>query len=445
MVSALLQVGCGGGSDDSQPETTDKGEKAIAKKMPPKPTSDKPPSSEPEKKEGMVFIPEGSFIAGTPPGTVPRCPDEEMEGVKVNLTGFYIDEYPMPGPGKPPTVNVSWGQAKKECEAAGKRLCTELEWERVCKGTDNSRFPYGDIWDVGNCGAKKKTGSQPPLGSLPMCVTEEGVHDMTGYVWEWTASKWGIPGSAQNDKVLRGGNKRLGKLANRCANRFHKPAETSTENIGYRCCAGDANKSKVNVELAQGPKFEKADMPVEDWKTLKTDEGNLDIIDDYRGVRRVEQLKDPAELFNREKSDYPLSRLAGDSLIWRPVQNSSIYVMNALYKMHRSRGEGSLGTLLIFAEKDPSGVMRFLALFDRPDEGGEQPLFYANPRKNGDLEVILVWKTSSGPTALATKVKYNCGRIRLKPVKWLTVNNAQLPVPPKVPNLKPVYTPGEGV
>ena len=72
-------------------------------------------------------------------------------------------------------------------------------------------------------------------------------------------------------------------------------------------------------------------------------------------------------------------------------------------------------------------------------------MFYTNPRDDGDLDILLNWQTPSGPVALATKAKYNCGRIRIKPDKWLIVNGAAQAVPKTVPNLEPVYTPGEGV
>jgi formylglycine-generating enzyme required for sulfatase activity len=440
ILAASLISGCG-----SNETASEGGAESTAKPNPSAVGSQPAPAAEVEKKEGMVFIPEGKFIAGTPPGTVPRCPNEEMQGTEVALQGFYIDEYPSTGPGQPPKTEVTWEQAKQACESGGKRLCTEMEWERACKGNDNSVFPYGAIWDMNKCGAKQKTGKQPALGSLPGCVTEEGVHDMNGFAWEWTNDDWGIAGADQGSKVLRGGHKRYGKLANRCANRTKKPADTVSERIGYRCCAGDTNSAMVRVTLAQGARFEKASMPVDEWKALKTDTANLDIIDDYRGVRRLEQHKDPASVFSRAKSSYPFSRLAGDSILWRPAPNSNIYVMNAVYKMHRGLGKDSNGTLLIFAEKDPSGVMRFLAMFDRPDSGGESPLFYTNPRENGDLDIILTWQTPNGPTALVAKAKYNCGGIRIKPDKWLIVNDAALAVPTTVPNLKPVYTPGEGV
>lgn len=54
-------------------------------------------------------------------------------------------------PGLVPQAYVSYYSAKRMCEAASKRLCTELEWTTACRGERNTQFPYGDTYQAGRC------------------------------------------------------------------------------------------------------------------------------------------------------------------------------------------------------------------------------------------------------------------------------------------------------
>ena len=95
-------------------------------------------------------------MAGTPPEQFPRRADAEMRGEQVILRDFFIDKYPYPNEeGAIPKTNVTQPQAAAICADAGKRLCTELEWERACKGTRNTTYPYGNKYRAEIC----KTGS----------------------------------------------------------------------------------------------------------------------------------------------------------------------------------------------------------------------------------------------------------------------------------------------
>ena len=84
---------------------------------------------------GMVWVPAGTLRAGSAIDDVPRVADAEMPGVDVALGGFYIDVLPFPDEqGAIPSTNVSREEAATLCQSKGKRLCSELEWERACKG-----------------------------------------------------------------------------------------------------------------------------------------------------------------------------------------------------------------------------------------------------------------------------------------------------------------------
>ncbi len=79
-------------------------------------------------------MPNGALVAGTPPDAFPRLADEEIPGEQFILNGF-IDVFPYPNEeGAIPLTNVSQEEARGLCAEKSKRLCTELEWERACKG-----------------------------------------------------------------------------------------------------------------------------------------------------------------------------------------------------------------------------------------------------------------------------------------------------------------------
>lgn len=209
-------------------------------------------TAEPAPRPGMVWVPPGPLVAGTPYGKTPRVPDEEMPGEQIVMHGFHVDVYPFPNePGALPQTSVTQADAIAACVAQGKRLCTELEIERACKGPQNTMYEYGDVYRAGACGTG--TGRAPgPNGMNPTCASGFRVHDLHGGAWTWTASPWKRDPAKQGLVAIRGGNGPLGELIGRCANgRGVKPDATLTD-LGFRCCAGDPNPFEVNIEVARG-------------------------------------------------------------------------------------------------------------------------------------------------------------------------------------------------
>lgn len=71
------------------------------------------------------------------------------------------------------------------------RIPTEAEWEKVCRGINQTIFPWGDNFEKGLCNVKSSGHLQ---------TTEVGFYDksgnyecfdLIGNVWEWTSSLWG--------------------------------------------------------------------------------------------------------------------------------------------------------------------------------------------------------------------------------------------------------------
>ena len=201
---------------------------------------------------GMVWIPEGTLVAGTPPEQLPRIADEEMPGEQLVLHGFFIDIFAQPNEeGAIPETGATLAHAAKVCTDQGKRLCSELEWERACKGPENTTYEYGDRYRAEAC-ITGRSSRMLPSGYRPACRSEFGVRDMHGGVWEWTGSHFGR-GRDANLFTLRGGNGAAGEVVGRCANSMARAPETISSQIGFRCCKGEVNEARVDFRIETGP------------------------------------------------------------------------------------------------------------------------------------------------------------------------------------------------
>lgn len=102
--------------------------------------------------------------------------------------------YYRPDPERLPMNCVDWNDAKTYCEFIGARLPTEAEWEYAARGQgDDIRYPWGEaepncnlaITDQGGRGCGRRT--LWPVCSVPKGNTAQGLCDMAGNAWEWTA------------------------------------------------------------------------------------------------------------------------------------------------------------------------------------------------------------------------------------------------------------------
>jgi formylglycine-generating enzyme required for sulfatase activity len=219
---------------------------------------ERPPPARP----GMAWISAGTLRAGTPPDRVPRIAEEELPGTALPMNGFYIDLLPYPNEASAiPTSNVTREDAANLCAAKGKRLCTEFEWERACKGPANSTYEYGDAYRAATCGtgAPAAHTARHPSGERALCKSGFGVQDLHGAMWEWTDSAWtrGTAPPSAGLFVLRGGNAEAGELVGRCANALARKPTLKNPTVGFRCCAGPKNAPPANFEQKKGLVFER--------------------------------------------------------------------------------------------------------------------------------------------------------------------------------------------
>jgi hypothetical protein len=215
---------------------------------------------------GMIWVPPGTLRVGTPADRVPRVADEEPAGQPVEMSGYYIDLLPYPNePGAIPTTNVTRDEAEQLCTGKGKRLCTELEWERACKGPENASYEYGDAYRAAACGTgvSSEEAARRPSGEHAGCKSGFGPADMHGGVWEWTDSAWGRGSKDRSLGVLRGGNAVAGELVARCANAIGRPTGKRSPTMGLRCCAGTRNEATVQLTVKGTPGLQTVGSPEE--------------------------------------------------------------------------------------------------------------------------------------------------------------------------------------
>lgn len=228
---ALLLSGCSGGPRN---ERADSGPPAVPAAPPPPESPAPPPEPEPPHAPltagEVVAIPAGIVRVGSAPGTVGRDPRREADLVPVEVPAFTIDRLPYPNdPGQPPRTGVTREEASALCAAEDKRLCTELEWERACKGDTTREYPGAQGFDVESC-------SLDPLScASPLDVVSLGVS-----TFEWTATDVSrYLGSERYSAVVRGGRTSDPAPEHRCGARHALAPDDSGPEIGFRCCAGE--------------------------------------------------------------------------------------------------------------------------------------------------------------------------------------------------------------
>ncbi len=196
-----------------------------------------------------VEIPSGTFQAGSQPGTPGRRPGVEPTLHSVELGSFEIDRLPFPNdPARPSTTGLTRDEARTKCAESGARLCTELEWERACKGPESKPFPTGDQFDS-RC-----------LANPNQCATGFDVLGMGMAHREWSASDVGA--AADLMAVVRGSTVQSSDDEHRCAKRLGIRANSRDNDVGFRCCKGAPNAALVK-EPTLGRAFEKMQLNIQ--------------------------------------------------------------------------------------------------------------------------------------------------------------------------------------
>jgi len=310
MAGSALALACGRAPTGSPSAST-----AAAAASAPAAGSVRPPNRAAEV-NARVSIPGGKFRSGSRPGDAGRRPELEPKEQEVELGPYQIDRLPFPNdPGKPALTGVSREEAKRRCAEAGARLCTELEWERACRGPASEAFPTGASWD-------RRCGDDPQV-----CASGFDVLGMGAALREWTASDV-IPTDkdAARRAAVRGGSRQAPEHEHRCAGRNGIDGDTKGEDLGFRCCAGPPNAAVVK-EPALGQTFERAKIGAEELeKALRADPRTEALAKDVKLFREPEAANTVVERGTGDKKGF-LFTVA--PLIWNPVAGAEYLVVSA--------------------------------------------------------------------------------------------------------------------
>ncbi|RKG97025.1 protein kinase domain-containing protein [Corallococcus carmarthensis] len=187
--------------------------------------------------DGMRLVSGGSFKKGSSPEDLQASGStDEMRMDSVMVDSFCVDEYEFPNkPGRKPQVSVTWLDAKSACEGSGKRLCSEDEWEKACKGPGNARFSSGNEQAQTACNTGTTEGASralAPSGTFQACRSAYGAADLSGNVAEWTASNF----PDTEERLIKGGAFDTPGDTARCSARRRGAPSLKTADVGFRCC-----------------------------------------------------------------------------------------------------------------------------------------------------------------------------------------------------------------
>ena len=173
----------------------------------------------------MALIPGGIVNVGT---NSPDAPQHERPQTTFNIDSFWLDRFEVSnrqyrfcveaGPcGEPidrtkfedqkfldhPVVEITAYQAAAYCRWVGKRLPTELEWAQAARSGENLPWPWGNQpISAKYANVLDSQEDTQPVDSYKEGQSKQGVYNLVGNVWEWTASYWQKNYQNYNSKLV---------------------------------------------------------------------------------------------------------------------------------------------------------------------------------------------------------------------------------------------------
>ncbi len=206
---------------------------------------------------GMLYVPEGTFLAG------PNKKSTQLNAFFIDATEVTNAEFAEfcretsasaaacgESASDLPVVNVTVAEARAFARWKGKRLPTALEWEKIARGVDGNRYPWGNDEDP----TKANVADNPKLAAHARMPVKSfaalPAYQMAGNVWEMVEGEISPdaqasarfakllsppPGAAEKWIEIRGGSFQT-PLSSAVAYRgMPIPERYSAADIGFRC------------------------------------------------------------------------------------------------------------------------------------------------------------------------------------------------------------------
>lgn len=144
-----------------------------------------------------------------------------------------------------PVVCVTWFQARQYCLYKEKKLPSEAQWEYAALAGSSATYSWGDQAPSPSRCTQPQAMRPQKAGSFGQ--NPNGLYDMTGNVWEWTADHYAPDYYAQSEqqdpqgpevgqyRVIRGGGWYSTPQQLRIKNRHWFEPNFSEVSIGFRC------------------------------------------------------------------------------------------------------------------------------------------------------------------------------------------------------------------
>lgn len=166
---------------------------------------------------------------------------------------FWTHGRPPANKANHPVVGLCWYEANAYAHWCGKRLPTPAEWQRAATwastpagGLVSARYPWGESFDPSRCNTwNSGLGDTVPVNEYYRGCTPNGVYQLLGNVWEWTAALFECDPSPKGDRIIA--EQPLSEIRGGAFDTYFASQATGLfrtghallhrgNNVGFRCC-----------------------------------------------------------------------------------------------------------------------------------------------------------------------------------------------------------------